>query len=206
MLRMRDYTPELRDRIAAVAARAGVHLRRRPAARARHGRPDRAQGRLPGAAIGSVTKYKLPLNYHSQRDTAERVYETVRDAAVVCEVLVRESAATVGPLAAAAGARARGRRLRRGCDLARESVLLELAQELAEPGPGATPSSAASSSPGTSGGSGPASRSANAWPSTSRASSRCAAIAGSALRPRVASRSATVSSVTSAEYGAVAAR
>ena len=33
---------------------------------------------------------------------------------------------------------------------------------------------------------------------TARATSRCAAIAGSALRPRVASRSATVNTVTSA--------
>ena len=48
----------------------------------------------PSAALGSVTKYKLPLNYHSPRDTAEALhYDTVRDAAILCEALVREAAA-----------------------------------------------------------------------------------------------------------------
>ena len=47
MLRMRDYTPELRDRIAAVAAPRGRPPAPPAAARARHRRADRAQGRLP---------------------------------------------------------------------------------------------------------------------------------------------------------------
>ena len=94
MLRMRDYTPELRDRIAAVAARAGVHLRRRLRLGLATDGLIALKAGYPSAAIGSVTKYKLPLNYHSQRDTADAlVYETVRDAAVLCEALVRESAA-----------------------------------------------------------------------------------------------------------------
>jgi hypothetical protein len=94
MLRMRDYTPELRDRIAGVAARAGVHLRRRLRLGLATDGLIALKAGYPSAAIGSVTKYKLPLNYHSQRDTADAlVYETVRDAAVLCEALVRESAA-----------------------------------------------------------------------------------------------------------------
>jgi len=94
MLRMHDYTPELRDRIAAVAARAGVHLRRRLRLGLATDGLIALKAGYPSAAIGSVTKYKLPLNYHSQRDTADAlVYETVRDAAVLCETLVRESAA-----------------------------------------------------------------------------------------------------------------
>ena len=93
MLRMRDYTPELRDRIAAVAARAGVHLRRRLRLGLATDGLIALKAGYPSAAIGSVTKYKLPLNYHSQRDTADAlVYETVRDAAVLCEALVRGSA------------------------------------------------------------------------------------------------------------------
>ena len=93
MLKMRDYTPELRDRIAALAERAGVHLRRRlRLGLATDGLIGLKAG-YPSAALGSVTKYKLPLNYHSPRDTADAlVYETVRDAAVLCEALVREAA------------------------------------------------------------------------------------------------------------------
>ena len=82
MLRMRDYTPELRDRIAAVAERAGVRLRRRLRLGLATDGLIALKAGYPSAAIGSVTKYKLPLNYHSQRDTADAlVYETVRDAA-----------------------------------------------------------------------------------------------------------------------------
>jgi hypothetical protein len=92
MLRMRDYTPELRDRIAAVAGRAGVRLRRRLRLGLATDGLIALKAGYPSAAIGSVTKYKLPLNYHSQRDTADAlVYETVRDAAVLCEALVREA-------------------------------------------------------------------------------------------------------------------
>jgi hypothetical protein len=94
MLRMRDYAPELRDRIAAVAARAGVHLRRRLRLGLATDGLIALKAGYPSAALGSVTKYKLPLNYHSPRDTAEALhYETVRDAAVLCEALVREAAA-----------------------------------------------------------------------------------------------------------------
>ena len=94
MLKMRDYTPELRDRIAAVAARAGVHLRRRLRLGLATDGLIALKAGYPSAALGSVTKYKLPLNYHSPRDTADALhYDTVRDAAVLCEALVREAAA-----------------------------------------------------------------------------------------------------------------
>ena len=94
MLRMRDYTPELRERIAALAAGAGVRLRRRLRLGLATDGLIALKAGYPTAAIGSVTKYKLPLNYHSPRDTAEALhYETVRDAAVLCEALVREAAA-----------------------------------------------------------------------------------------------------------------
>ena len=40
-----------------------------------------------------MTRYKLPLNYHSHRDTAAELhYETVRDAATLCEALIRDRA------------------------------------------------------------------------------------------------------------------
>ena len=100
MLRMRDYTPELRDRIAAVAARAGVRLRRRLRLGLATDGLIALKAGYPSAAIGSVTKYKLPLNYHNRRDTADAlVYETVRDAAVLCEALVRDTAVGSSALA-----------------------------------------------------------------------------------------------------------
>jgi hypothetical protein len=93
MLRMRDYTPELRERIAAVAARAGIHLRRRLRLGLATDGLIALKAGYRSAAIGSITEYKLPLNYHSPRDTAERLhYDTVRDAAALCEALVRETA------------------------------------------------------------------------------------------------------------------
>ena len=94
MLRMRDYTPELRERVAAVADRAGVRLRRRLKLGLATDGLIALRAGYPSAAIGSVTRYKLPLNYHNQRDTADALhYETVRDAATLCEALVRDAAA-----------------------------------------------------------------------------------------------------------------
>ena len=38
-----------------------------------------------------MTKYKLPLNYHNHRDIPAALhYDTVRDAATLCEALVRD--------------------------------------------------------------------------------------------------------------------
>ena len=54
MLRMRDYTPELRDRIAAVAGRAGVHLRRRLRLGLATDGLIALKAGYPSAAIGSV--------------------------------------------------------------------------------------------------------------------------------------------------------
>ena len=93
MLRMRDYTPELRERIAGVAARAGIHLRRRLRLGLATDGLIALKAGYRSAAIGSVTEYKLPLNYHSPRDTADRLhYDTVRDAAALCEAVVRDAA------------------------------------------------------------------------------------------------------------------
>ena len=93
MLRMRDYTPELRDRIAAVAARHGIRLRRRLRLGLATDGLIALKAGYRSAALGSITKYKLPLNYHSPDDTADRLhYDTVRDAARLCEALVRDSA------------------------------------------------------------------------------------------------------------------
>ena len=93
MLKMSDYTAELRDRLAAAAARSGVHLRRGLRLGLATDGLIALKAGYPSAAIGSVTRYKLPLNYHSPRDTADALhYETVRDAAVLCEAVIREAA------------------------------------------------------------------------------------------------------------------
>ena len=93
MLRMRDYTPELRDRLTALAERAGVHLRRGLRLGLATDGLIALKAGYRSVAIGSVTKYKLPLNYHSQRDTAAALhYDTVRDAATLCEALIRDAA------------------------------------------------------------------------------------------------------------------
>jgi len=94
MLRTRDYAPELRDRLGTLAERAGVHLRRGLRLGLATDGLIALRAGYRSAALGSVTRYKLPLNYHSQRDTAAALhYETVRDAATLCEALIRDAAA-----------------------------------------------------------------------------------------------------------------
>ena len=86
-----------------------------------------------------------------------------------------------------------------GADLARVLRLLELAPAAGRAaGPGACPARARARRRARAAAAAPRARRASAGPSMSRASSRWAAIAGSALRPRVARRSATVKTVTSA--------
>src|SRR4051794_14725442 len=84
MLHMRDYTPELRDHLAALAASANVHLRRGLRLGLATDGLIALKAGYRSAALGSVTKYKLPLNYHSPADRPEALhYDTVRDAAVL---------------------------------------------------------------------------------------------------------------------------
>jgi len=90
MLVMRDYTPELRDRIAAAAARAGVRIRRGLRLGLATDGLIALRAGYPTVGLGSVTRYKFPANYHSQRDVPENVdYGTVRDAVAVCEAFLR---------------------------------------------------------------------------------------------------------------------
>jgi putative aminopeptidase FrvX len=90
MLAMRDYPAAMRERVAAAAERAGVALRRGLRLGLATDGLIALKAGYRTAALGSVTKYKFPSNYHSQRDVpANVVYETVRDAVAVCEQLVR---------------------------------------------------------------------------------------------------------------------
>jgi hypothetical protein len=90
MLSMRDYTPELRDRVAACADRAGVRIRRGLRLGLATDGLIALKAGYRSVALGSVTPYKFPANYHSHRDTPANVdLDTVRDATAVCEELVR---------------------------------------------------------------------------------------------------------------------
>lgn len=93
MIRMNDYDPAMRDFLAAAAERAGVPLRRG----LRSGLATDAliahRAGYPTATITSVNEYKMPDNYHSQRDVAANVdYATVAAAARVSEAAVRSLA------------------------------------------------------------------------------------------------------------------
>ena len=89
---------ELRDRIATIAAGAGIHLRRRLRLGLATDGLIALKAGYRSAALGSITEYKLPLNYHSPNDTADRLhYDPVADAAALCEALVRDSAAATPP-------------------------------------------------------------------------------------------------------------
>jgi hypothetical protein len=92
MLTMRDYTPALRDRVAAAAARAGVPLRRGLRLGLATDGLIALRAGYPSVALGSVTRYKLPAHYHSPSDVPGNVvHETVAGAVAVCEALVRET-------------------------------------------------------------------------------------------------------------------
>ncbi|HEX8105872.1 MAG TPA: M28 family peptidase [Solirubrobacteraceae bacterium] len=94
MIRMRDYPPAARELIADAAARAGLPIRRGlRLGLATDGLIALLAG-YPTATLASVTKYKVPANYHQPYDVAANVdWETVRRATAVCEEIVRGLAA-----------------------------------------------------------------------------------------------------------------
>ena len=148
---------------------------------------------LPAATLASCDEYKMPSNYHSQRDIPRNVdFGTVaRAPCVVAEAAIR-SAASARALIASSRVR----------DLARVARLLELRRAAGRARARArSPARAPARRRAPAAAARRAARRSSAGPSISRASSRWAAIAGSALRPRVASRSATVKTVTSARVG-----
>jgi Peptidase family M28 len=94
MIRMRDYTPALKELLARAGDDAGHALRRR----LRTGlATDALLPLLAGydtACIASCDEYKMASNYHSQRDTPDRVdYGTVARAVDVCAAAIRRLSA-----------------------------------------------------------------------------------------------------------------
>jgi Peptidase family M28 len=89
MLRMRDYDAAFRDELAAAAAAAGEPLRRG----LRSGLATDALithlAGYPTATLASIDEYKMPVNYHTQRDLPHRVdYGTVASAVNVARALI----------------------------------------------------------------------------------------------------------------------
>jgi hypothetical protein len=97
MIWMTDYDPEVRDLLAASAEQAGVPLRRGLRLGFATDALSALRAGLPVATLASCDEYKMPANYHSQRDIPRNVdFETVADAAKVAEVAIRSAASARG--------------------------------------------------------------------------------------------------------------
>lgn len=98
MIRMRDYPLAMRQLLSDAARRAGIPVGRGlRLGLATDGLISLRAG-YPTATLASVTRYRFPANYHSQRDIPANVdWETVRRATAVCEAVVRESATGARP-------------------------------------------------------------------------------------------------------------
>ena len=93
MIWMNDYDPQLRDFLAESAQRAGEPLRRGLRLGFATDALSALRAGLPAATLASCDEYKMPANYHSQRDIPRNVnYETVASAARVAEAAIRTAA------------------------------------------------------------------------------------------------------------------
>jgi Peptidase family M28 len=103
MLRMRDYPDDFKDLVAGCAQESGVHLRRGLRLRNATDGLIALRAGYPTTAIGSVTRLKVPANYHWPTDTAENVdHGSVADAVTLCTAIARKLAGV--PAAAASAA------------------------------------------------------------------------------------------------------
>ena len=93
MIWMTDYDPEVRDFIAAAAQDAGAPLRRGLKLGFATDALSALRGGLRTATLASCDEYKMPSNYHSQRDVPHNVdFETVAAATRVAEAAIRTAA------------------------------------------------------------------------------------------------------------------
>lgn len=93
MLRMRDYTSELREALADAAAQAGVDIGRGIRTVAATDGLIALRAGYPTATLASVTHAKLPLNYHWPSDAPAALHwDTVRKAIRVCERFLHDRA------------------------------------------------------------------------------------------------------------------
>jgi hypothetical protein len=95
MLRMRDYSSEVRESLAQAAARAGVAIKRGVRTVAATDAIIALRAGYPVATLASVERNLLPLNYHWPTDVPEHLHwDTVEQAIEVCERFVRDRAET----------------------------------------------------------------------------------------------------------------
>ena len=95
MLRMRDYPEDFKQLVADCAAESGVELTRGLRLRNATDGLIALRAGYPTTAIGSVTRLKVPANYHWPSDTAENVdHGSVSDAVTLCTAIARRVAAS----------------------------------------------------------------------------------------------------------------
>lgn len=100
MLRMRDYPDDFKDLVEDCARETGVELWRGLRLRNATDGLIALRAGYPTAALGSVTRLKVPANYHWPSDTAENVdHDTVGDAVTLCGAIARRLAAVYAPAA-----------------------------------------------------------------------------------------------------------
>ena len=97
MIWMTDYDPEVRDFIAAAAQDAGAPLRRGLKLGFATDALSALRAGFRTATLASCDEYKMPANYHSQRDIPRNVdFETVAAGARVAEAAIRRAASARG--------------------------------------------------------------------------------------------------------------
>ncbi len=97
MIWMTDYDPEVRDFIAASAQDAGAPLRRGLKLGFATDALSALRAGFRTATLASCDEYKMPANYHSQRDIPRNVdFETVAAGARVAEAAIRRAASARG--------------------------------------------------------------------------------------------------------------
>src|SRR4051794_29379655 len=97
MIWMTDYDLEVRDFIAAAAQDAGAPLRRGLKLGFATDALSALRAGFRTATLASCDEYKMPANYHSQRDIPRNVdYETVAAGARVAEAAIRRAESARG--------------------------------------------------------------------------------------------------------------
>jgi hypothetical protein len=97
MIWMTDYDPEVRDFIAASAQDAGAPLRRGLKLGFATDALSALRAGLRTATLASCDEYKMPANYHSQRDVPRNVdFETVAAGTRIAEAAIRRAASARG--------------------------------------------------------------------------------------------------------------
>jgi len=95
MLRMREYPDDFKALVSECARASGIELGRGLRFRNATDGLIALRAGYPTAAIGSVTRLKVPANYHWPTDTAENVnHDTVDGAVTLCTAIARRLAAS----------------------------------------------------------------------------------------------------------------